>query len=127
MKEEIKLALKRIGKTVFIAFQLVVVVSVISVIYGLVTDGKFTISYIFIANFATAALVIAAALVILIIPANMSARIRKSNLIDHTTYKEAYMEEREKKREKSYEILYLGITALLLTGIIELIVYRIIL
>jgi len=121
--ESIKHALKGIGRTFLISLQLVAVVTVLCVVYGLIADGKFTMSYIFIGNFAAAALVIASALIILVLPANMTARMRKSRLIDHTTYKEAYIEEREKKRGQGYEILFIGIASIILTGVIELLIW----
>ena len=120
------IAAKVLWKTVFLAVQLIAVITVISIIYGFIADGHFTLFYVFTWNFVAAAVVIAAGLVIWFMPARLAARFKKSKLIDHTTYKDEIMEERRVKQVKGLEIICIGIAATLITALVELVIWLIV-
>ena len=103
------------------ALVIIAIVTVISVIFGLISDGSFRLSRIFRWNFIVAALICAGGLVIQFLPFGLMTKIKTSKLIDHSNVVEVSMDEREKKRKKGLEVLFIGLTAFLITGVLEIV------
>ncbi|MCL2564394.1 MAG: hypothetical protein FWE24_01095 [Defluviitaleaceae bacterium] len=110
-------------KMLKISVQLVTAVSVLSLIYGFAIYGAFTYAHAFTANLVVGVLILVSGLFILITPTALL--IKKSRLIDHTTYGEKFMEERENKRLRAYELIYIGIFIISISGIMQLVVWLI--
>jgi len=94
---------------------LVVAMAAASVIYAFFTHGRFWLGYIFTANLAFGGFFIAMGLVVFMVPFVP----RKSKLLDHTTYAEALMKAKDTKNEKAYYLMYIGISNLFITMIVQ--------
>jgi hypothetical protein len=119
-------AMKKTGKILFLSLQSIAVVTVVCIVYGFILERGFTLAYIFTGNFIAAAVIIASGVVIWFMPVRLALRLRKSKLIDHTTYKDAYMDERKVKQDKGLEVLCIGIACIIITGLIELVLWLLI-
>jgi len=108
-------------KTILTSAQLVAVVAVSSVAYGFITLGAFSYSYAFTANFGVGVTILAGGLLILATPTFLL--IKKSRLVDHTTYGQRAMEERERKRVLAYELICIGIYSISITAVVQLVVW----
>ena len=97
------------------------IVAAIGIIYGFVTKGAFTLKYAFTANFWVGITIFLGGLLILITPTALL--IKKSRLIDHTTYGQKFMEERDRKRVRACELIYIGMCNILITGSVQLVVW----
>ena len=104
------------AKTAFIAAQVIVAVTAVSIIAGSVFHGGFNVSYVFPANYLAGAVIIFAGLMLLLIP----VRLKDSKLIDHTTYGMAVAEQRAEKRKKASRFIVLGLSVTVLTAVIQL-------
>ena len=100
--------------------RLVAIVAVLGIAYGFITMGVFTYTYAFTANFWVGVTILTGGLLILITPTFLL--MRKSRLIDHTTYAQRFMEERERKRVRAYELICIGICNISITGAVQLII-----
>ena len=74
---------------------------------------------IFNACFFVGALIICVALVIMIIP----YRFLFDKLTDHSNIAERYREQREQKSKKANEFLFLGMSVIIITGIVQIFVW----
>ncbi|MCL2839800.1 MAG: hypothetical protein FWE05_03420 [Defluviitaleaceae bacterium] len=104
-----------------IAFVIIIIVTVGSIIFSFVRLGQMDIQYIFTGNFATGGVILFMGIVALIFPATLVAG--KDKLLDHSTFTERVMGVREKKRVKAYDLLYVGIGIVAMTGIMEYILW----
>ncbi|MCL2702529.1 MAG: hypothetical protein FWE91_02840 [Defluviitaleaceae bacterium] len=114
--------LTRFKKTVIISLQFIAVITIISTIAGSFSAGRFTLAYIFPANFITGAAIILAGLILLALP----VRLKFGKLNDHTTYGYNFLELRMQKREKANEIIWLGISIFVISAVVQLLLYFII-
>ena len=108
-----------IKKTLSMSAFLVAVISALSIAYGFITLRAFTLAFAFIANFAVGAVIILAGFALLLTPTFLLNSVRKSNLIDHTTGQRLW-EEREKKRVRAYELMYIGMSNISITAVVQL-------
>ena len=108
-------------RVLLMSARIVGIVAALGIIYGFVTNGAFTLNYAFIANFWVGAVILLGGLAILITPTFLL--LRKSRLIDHTTYGTRFMEERDRKRDRSFELIYTGVCNISITGAVQLIVW----
>ena len=108
--------MEELKKNIWIAMQFMVAAMICGLIYGFVIHGFFTLRYIFPANFLLGAVIIVTAVVMLVMPSRPNGK-----LIDHSTYKEAFMEKREQKQKKGYAMLYLGICVIAIPAILQLV------
>ncbi|MCL2617343.1 MAG: hypothetical protein FWD96_06840 [Defluviitaleaceae bacterium] len=113
--------MRYILKQLYTALLSMAVISALSIAYGFFTLRAFTLAYIYTANFWVGAIIILTGLGMLLTPTHLL--IRKSKLLDHSTYGQRYMEEREKKRTRAYEFLYIGMAIITVTAVVELIVF----
>ena len=107
--------LKHIRKLLWHALLFNLIFSTIGIIYGTILLSRFSLLYLFTANFLAGAIIVLIGVVVFIIPIRP-----KGKLIDHSTVGETMMEMREKKRKKSLEIIYLGMFIILIPALIQL-------
>ena len=123
--EKSKFAQNKFIKTTVIALQFVLGLSVIMMIYGLLSKdplnpgNAINHDLIFNACFLLGAIIICIALVIRFIP----SRLLFDKLTDHSNFAERYREQYEQKSEKSNEFLFLGIMVIIIAGILQIIVW----
>ena len=108
-------------KNILTSIQLVATVTVLSVVYGFATLGTFTYAYVFTANFGVGVIILIGGLSVLAVPTFLL--IKKSRLIDHTTYVHKFVEEREHKRARAYELIHIGIYQISITAVVQFIVW----
>ena len=109
--------MKAFLKTLVISLQFVVLTSVLSIGFGFLRHSVFTFLYVFNACFLVGAVIICVALIIMFMP----AKLKFGKLTDHTTFGQRYTELHAHKQEKAYGFLFLGITVIVLTGLIQLV------
>ena len=95
---------------------MILVTAVLSIGYGFIAKRRFTLSYIFYANFMLGAIIMSIAVVMMILP----ARLKLGKLTDHTTLAQRYTEQHAQKQEKAFEFLFLGLSVIIITGLIQL-------
>ena len=98
------------------------IVSVISVIYSIFAHGGLVMQTVFTANFAVGSFITVVGLFTLIVPIDLN-KLGSRLLIDHSTIGPKSMEAKEEKRKKSFELFYLGISIILIAGIIEMVLF----
>ena len=95
----------------------ILITSLAAIVYSLLREGGINLTILFNTNFAAGALLICTALTVMAIPARLLAL---DKLSDHRTFAERHMEQREQKRKKAYTYLFIGITVILIAGLIQL-------
>ncbi|MCL2043547.1 MAG: hypothetical protein FWG89_05345 [Treponema sp.] len=85
--------------------------------YLFITRQDINLRIIFNANFLAGAVILCTALTVMIIPFRL---FTPDKLADHSTFAERFLEQRELKRRKAYELLFIGITVIVNTGIVQL-------
>ena len=115
IKNNIKNSIK---KSLSLSVLIIIITSIASIIISSLSQNRLSFDYIFISNFAVGAFILLAGLVQYSNPIWM----KKSKLIDHTTYKDILIDKREEKKRKANEILITGISIILIVGIIEILV-----
>lgn len=96
---------------------LTAIAAALSMLYSYFAQGRL-FSYIFTWGFAVGAGVALLGLIVWILPIRMG----KSKLLDHSTIGENLLELREQKRQRSFEMMYIGIGAIIITGTVQLVV-----
>ncbi|MCL2592774.1 MAG: hypothetical protein FWD82_05355 [Defluviitaleaceae bacterium] len=112
---------KKFLRLCVISLIFIAVVSIASVVYGLFTLRELTLEFVFIANFAVGAIILAAAILRIIAP----VIVKKDRLTDHSTYAEKHSAIRETKHKKGYEMLFIGLLIIVFTAILELLIWLI--
>ena len=110
-------------KAVSLSVRIAAVVTGIGIAYGFFTAGAFTLTYAFKANFWVGVTILLGGLIKFITPTALL--IKKSRLIDHSTYGQSFMEERERKRIQAYELIFIGLCSIMITGTLQLAVWLI--
>jgi len=122
-------------KTVIAALQSIVLTTVVSIIYGFIAHRRFTFEYVFIANIIVGTVVLCVALLMFMLPAGLIYNrltgkltgFKWDKLTDHTTYMERrYVEKHQEKQRKAYEFLFLGLSIMIITGMLELVMWTLI-
>ena len=113
----------------FVAAAIVLIVAVLGIVFGFLTQKQFVLRYAFIPNFVVSAVIIAAGIIGPPVSKSVMDFIRikakqHTAIITDETYTD-YMEERMQKRLKGREILWIGIICALLTGSIEILLWLI--
>ena len=103
-------------KSIRSSFVLVLVIAVLATICGSVAKQRFSLAYVFTANFIVGAFIILVGLTTGFLPFTLA----KSSLIDHTTYVMRKMEEKAAKRAKASEYMSLGMGIVFIAGVIQL-------
>jgi len=109
-------------KTLIAASQFILLVALISTVFGFITQGRFTLDYIFTANFFIGAVIICVGLFMKFFPGmGFFKNLKTDTLTDHSTFNERFIFGLYLPRqEKAYGIVLLGITVIIITGLIEL-------
>ena len=107
--------------------RLVAIITGLGLAYGFIASGAFTFSYVFRANFWVGTTILIGGLLLFITPTALvlGKKVKKTLLIDHTTYSEKFSEEQESKRFKAYELIFIGICNIAITGTLQLVVWYI--
>lgn len=111
--------MNKIVKIIFFSLQFILAAAVIMIIYGFFAGAAVNLDLIFNACFFIGALIICVALVIKFSP----FRFFFDKLTDHSNFKERYWEQRERKNEKASEYLLMGITVIVITGLLQIVVW----
>jgi len=101
--------------------RLVAIIAAVGVAYGFITRRVITYTYAFTANLWVGVTILAAGLFVFITPTALL--IKKSRLVDHTTYAQRFMEERERKRFRSYEMIFIGVFNISIAATVQLIMW----
>ena len=104
-------------KKLWICLQFNLVITLGGLIYGAIVHRYFTVRYLFSANFLVGSIVILIGLIMLFVPVRP-----KGKLIDHSTYADALLELREQKRKKAYDMMYLGMSIILIMAILQVLI-----
>ena len=117
--------MKKYYKLLLTSLCFIMIIALLSIVYGLIVHQIFTLRYIFGANFLLGAIVILTGLVILFVPSVLVKKGRKL-LDDHSTHIERSFEEREQRQHKAREIIWVGIFNIVLSGLIQVLLSMII-
>jgi len=109
-------------KTVLIALQFILLTSVLSTVFSLIRQGRFSLDYVFTANFFIGAVIICFGLFMKFFPGMAFFKnLKTDKLIDHSTFNERFIFGIYLPRqEKAYGIVLLGSAVIIITGLIEL-------
>jgi len=115
--------MNRIKKIVGTSILYLAVAAALSVAYGLFALRAFTLRYVFFVSFFVGVVIIITGIIVLMTPTFMLIRNKYGNskLIDHSTYSRVFHEERENKLTRAHDIIYVGISSILLTSIAQFI------
>ena len=97
----------------------IVIIAALSLVYGLVMHGTFTLRYIFNANFLAGVALIVISVVLMFVPSSFA--FKSDILLDRSTFIERSYDTRENRQQKARIVLWFGIFTIVLTGIIQLI------
>ncbi|MCL2852448.1 MAG: hypothetical protein FWE20_05365 [Defluviitaleaceae bacterium] len=112
--------MKNLLRLIKMSAVMIAAVAFLSLFYALYMHGVLSPAYVFTANFYVGVLLTVAGLLTLVM-GPVFQFFKRDNLLDHSTFSERYMEEREKARIRSYDLLYLGMLNITLTAVIQLI------
>jgi len=110
--------LNNLKKILCTAAAIAAVVAACGAIYSLFAHGQFSSFYVFNTNFIVGAFIILVGLITYVWPINLG----RDKLIDHSTYGAKTIEAREQKRVKAYDIIYIGISNILIVAVIQYLV-----
>jgi len=116
--------MKKYLKLLFVSSCLVIIIAIFSIVYGLIAHRSFTLQYIFDANFAVGFIALIAGVVIMFLPSTIFFKDNKS--IDRFNYVEHSFDSREKRQQIARITLWLGLFIIILAGVIQLLLSRII-
>jgi len=102
---------------------LVLIIAALSWIYGFAVHRTFIPNYAFYANLGAGSLLIGSGLALMLVPT--AFLIRKNKLLDHSTYTEIFMQERDKKNVQAYYLLYIGMIIITMVAVIQFIAFQI--
>ena len=118
-------------KTAVIALQFIVVTAIISVVYGFFERGRLTFAHVFNANFAVGAIILSIAALMMFLPPRAifnkwTSRIsgfitdRKTGHVAPEDTSGYIMDAHQAKQKKAFEFLFLGLSIIVITGVIQL-------
>ena len=112
---------KRAKKIITTAAAIFVIMAVVGVIYSFGTHGVFVLRHIFDAGFLGGAFLIILGIYHLVKPIFHG----KDKLVDHTTISERTWEIKEVNKADSTDFLLMGISLILIAGILQIVAYLI--
>ena len=112
-------------KVVFMSVRLVAIIGCIGIAYGFTASRSLTFTYAFRANFWVGVTILISGLFIFFTPTALlvNRTVKKSRIIDHTTYHEKFQEERERKHKRANELIYTGICNITITGFLQFVLW----
>ena len=114
-------AKRLINKAFYMSLRLAIIISALGLVYGRIMNGAFTGRYAFRANFWVGTTILLAGILRLITPTALL--MKKNRLIDHTTYGQRFMEERERNRSQAWELISTGLCLIFITGAVQLLIW----
>ena len=105
------------------ATRIAAIVAALGAGYEFAARKTFTLEYAFTANLWVGVTILTGGLVVFITPTFLL--IRKSPLIDHTTYGTKFTEERERKHRRAYELIYTGVGIISISAAVQLVVWAV--
>jgi hypothetical protein len=106
------------------ALIVILIVTFLSIVYGLIADGRLTIRYAFLPNFVVAAVLIAAGLLLPTAPNRVISKFKSRQLVEYGMFKQ-YMDSRAEKQLSGRRIMWYGIAVAAITGSVEIILWAI--
>jgi len=116
--------MKKYLRLLFVSLCLIVIIAMLSIVYGLAVHRSFTLQYIFNANFAIGCILIAAGILIMFLPSVVFTKA--STTLERFSYLERSFDNREKRQQIARMILWLGLFIMVLAGLIQLLLSLII-
>jgi len=110
--------MKKYLRLLFVSFCAIVIVALLSIIYGLIIHRSFTVQYIFHANFIAGFIMILAGVVTMFLPSVLFTK--STSPLDRFTYVERSFDSREKRQQMARVVLWLGLFITVLAGLIQL-------
>lgn len=108
-------------KSILMSLGMVLLITFVDTVYGFFVGRVFNMRYAFSANFWVGAIILLSGLFRIMIPAQLL--IKKSKLIDHTTYGEKVFAERELKRARGLELIYTGLGIIIITATLQFVLW----
>ena len=108
-------------KAVYMSVRLTAIIAALGIVYGFITMRGITYTYAFTANLWVGVTILLAGLFVFITPTALL--IKKSRLIDHTTYAQKFIDERERKRVRSYEMIFIGVCNISIAATVQLVMW----
>jgi len=112
-----KLRNNPIIKVISSACWIVLAVTFISIIAGSFSHGHFTTAYVFNSNIIVGAVIIAVGIMLYVKPTYLGI---ERGIVDHSNYGSKFVEKRDEKERNANEILMIGITIIIIAGLIQL-------
>jgi len=110
--------MKKYLRLLLVSLCVIVIVAVLSIVYGLIAHRAFTVDYVFDANFFAGFAMIVCGIVIMFLPSAIFAK--SSSPLDRFTYVERSFDSREKRQRIARLVLWLGLFVTVLAGLIQL-------
>ena len=104
-------------KLLRISLIFIVIVALLSLIFGFFVQGSFTLRYIFDANYTIGIAVILSGFFYKFFPSSMLPKGDK--LFDHTSFAERSFKVRKRRQALAVDILLVGINIIVITGLIQ--------
>jgi len=117
--------MRRVRIAITSSLVVIAIVTVCSIIYGLVAHGRLTFEYVIMANAVISAVIIAAGLLFPLAPNRAVDRFRNRQLVEYSMHRD-FMHSRAQKQKQGYKIMWVGISAALITGLIEIIIWLVV-
>jgi len=96
----------------------ILIIAILSVVYGFIAHVGFTLRYVFSVNFFIGAILIVAGFLLMFIPSVYSNK-KSQHLLDSSTFAQRSFDDREKRQGKARMILWLGLFNMIFTGLIQ--------
>ena len=109
------------AKLVPASFLCIAVVAVISIIYEVIAHRNVSMRYVFDTNFFVGVVLIATGLAYMMVPSSML--MKNDKMFDHSTFVERSFKARYNRQQKAMKILVVGISNILLTGVVQIILH----
>ena len=116
--------MERIRKVLLQSVQFILISGLTGFVYGRIRLGYFTLIFVFPGIILAGSIITLAGVIVLCLPVRLRLKdnkLKDNVLIDHSNYFSIAMEKREKKREKAYEILFIGLCVISISAIIQLV------
>ena len=117
-------AVIKILKLIPISLGLMIILAALSVVYGFIAHGVFTLRYVFDVNFFAGTILIAIGIILMFLPSAFLTAGR--TWLERSSFLERSYDSREVRQNKARMILWFGIITLVLASLIQLLLSLII-
>jgi len=108
----------KILKLLLASLGLIIVLALLSIIYGFIAHSVFTLRYVFIVNFFAGAVLIAIGILLMFLPS--AFLLAGKTWLERSAFLERSYDSREVRQKKARLILWFGLVTMVLTGLIQL-------